>query len=268
MMVGRYNGSLLRLARAYVPNDAVAEEAVQDTWMGVVRGVDRFEGRSSFKTWLFRILVDRARSAGTRETSRPFPERRRDVRGPVTLRRHRRVGANRLSRGPTPTTGWWPAPGPSASAPRAVETCPHGSGRSSSSATSRVWPATTCATCSASARGTNASSCTGVAAGSGPCSRTSLHEGAMNVLLRRERIWCASRWWSWSPTTWRATCRGRTGGGSSPICATVPTAPTTSSRCRATIRATGALHPDDLSPEVQRQFTELFRQWRDEGAAS
>jgi RNA polymerase sigma-70 factor (ECF subfamily) len=67
MLVGRYNGSLLRLARAYVPSEAVAEEAVQDTWMGVVRGVDRFEGRSSFKTWLFRILVNRARTAGTRE---------------------------------------------------------------------------------------------------------------------------------------------------------------------------------------------------------
>ncbi len=66
-LVGRYNGSLLRLARTYVPSDAVAEEAVQDTWMGVVRGVDRFEGRSSFKTWLFRILVNRARTAGTRE---------------------------------------------------------------------------------------------------------------------------------------------------------------------------------------------------------
>jgi len=66
-LVSRYNGSMLRLARAYVPSAAVAEEAVQDTWMGVVRGVDRFEGRSSFKTWLFRILVNRARSAGTRE---------------------------------------------------------------------------------------------------------------------------------------------------------------------------------------------------------
>lgn len=67
MLFGRYNGSLVRLARAYVPSDAVAEEAVQETWMGVVRGVDRFEGRSSFKTWLFRILVNRARTAGTRE---------------------------------------------------------------------------------------------------------------------------------------------------------------------------------------------------------
>ena len=50
-----------------VPNQAVAEEAVQDTWMGVVRGIDRFEGRSSFKTWLFRILINRTRSAGSRE---------------------------------------------------------------------------------------------------------------------------------------------------------------------------------------------------------
>ena len=66
-LVGRYNGSLLRLARTYVPSDAVAEEAVQETWMGVVRGVDRFEGRSSFKTWLFRILINRARTAGVRE---------------------------------------------------------------------------------------------------------------------------------------------------------------------------------------------------------
>jgi RNA polymerase sigma-70 factor (ECF subfamily) len=66
-LVNRYNGSLLRLARSYVPTEAVAEEAVQETWMGVVRGVDRFEGRSSFKTWLFRILINRARSAGTRE---------------------------------------------------------------------------------------------------------------------------------------------------------------------------------------------------------
>jgi RNA polymerase sigma-70 factor (ECF subfamily) len=66
-LVGRYQGSLLRVARTFVPSDAVAEEVVQDTWMGVVRGVDRFEGRSSFKTWLFRILVNRARTSGVRE---------------------------------------------------------------------------------------------------------------------------------------------------------------------------------------------------------
>jgi len=66
-LVTRYNGSLQRVARTFVPNEAVAEEVVQDTWIGVVRGVDRFEGRSSFKTWLFRILVNRARTAGVRE---------------------------------------------------------------------------------------------------------------------------------------------------------------------------------------------------------
>jgi RNA polymerase sigma-70 factor, ECF subfamily len=66
-LVNQYNGSLLRLARTYAPTTAVAEEAVQETWMGVIRGVDRFEGRSSFKTWLFRILINRATTAGARE---------------------------------------------------------------------------------------------------------------------------------------------------------------------------------------------------------
>lgn len=78
MLVERYQGSLVRLARAYVPSEAVAEEAVQETWMGVVRGIDRFEGRSSFKTWLFRILVNRARSAGAREPR----DARLDEQGP------------------------------------------------------------------------------------------------------------------------------------------------------------------------------------------
>jgi RNA polymerase sigma-70 factor (ECF subfamily) len=66
-LVDRYHTPLLRLASTFVPNQAVAEEVVQDTWLGVVRGIHRFEGRSSLKTWLFRILVNRARSAGVRE---------------------------------------------------------------------------------------------------------------------------------------------------------------------------------------------------------
>ncbi len=69
MLVARYQQPMLRLARSFVPSQAVAEEAVQDTWMGVLRGVHGFEGRSSFKTWLFRILVNRSRSAGSREQS-------------------------------------------------------------------------------------------------------------------------------------------------------------------------------------------------------
>jgi RNA polymerase sigma-70 factor (ECF subfamily) len=66
-LVGRYQQSMLRLARTMVTSHAVAEEAVQDTWMGVVRGIERFEGRSSLRTWLFHILVNRARSAGSSE---------------------------------------------------------------------------------------------------------------------------------------------------------------------------------------------------------
>jgi len=66
-LVSRYQQPMLRLARTMVPNAAVAEETVQDTWMGVVKGIDRFEERSAFKTWLFRILANRARSAASRE---------------------------------------------------------------------------------------------------------------------------------------------------------------------------------------------------------
>ena len=58
---------MLQLAASFVPNRAVAEEVVQDTWLAVLRGLDGFEGRSSLKTWLFRILVNRARTTGTKE---------------------------------------------------------------------------------------------------------------------------------------------------------------------------------------------------------
>jgi RNA polymerase sigma-70 factor (ECF subfamily) len=66
-LVERYHAPLLRFAMTMVPSRAVAEEVVQDTWLGVVRGIDRFEGRSSLQTWLFRILANRARTTGTRE---------------------------------------------------------------------------------------------------------------------------------------------------------------------------------------------------------
>jgi RNA polymerase sigma-70 factor (ECF subfamily) len=66
-LVNRYQARLLRLAQATVGGRAVAEEVVQDTWLAVVRGIERFEGRSSFKTWLFRVLLNRARSAAGRE---------------------------------------------------------------------------------------------------------------------------------------------------------------------------------------------------------
>ena len=66
-LVNRYHLSMVRVASTFVPSRAVAEEVVQDTWLGVVRGLPRFEGRSSLKTWIFRILVNRARTTGMRE---------------------------------------------------------------------------------------------------------------------------------------------------------------------------------------------------------
>ncbi|HEV7162683.1 MAG TPA: RNA polymerase sigma factor [Solirubrobacteraceae bacterium] len=66
-LVARHHTSMLRLAQSFVASSAIAEEVVQDTWVGVLRGLDGFAGRSSFKTWLLRILVNRARSTGVRE---------------------------------------------------------------------------------------------------------------------------------------------------------------------------------------------------------
>jgi RNA polymerase sigma-70 factor (ECF subfamily) len=66
-LVDRYHSSLIRVAMRYVPSRAIAEEVVQETWIAVIEGIDRFEGRSTLKTWLYRILIYRARARGERE---------------------------------------------------------------------------------------------------------------------------------------------------------------------------------------------------------
>jgi RNA polymerase sigma-70 factor, ECF subfamily len=66
-LVDELSPALLRLAMTYVPSRAVAEEVVQDTWLGVINGIDRFEGRSSLRTWIYRILLNTARTRGRRE---------------------------------------------------------------------------------------------------------------------------------------------------------------------------------------------------------
>ncbi|BFU95129.1 MAG: putative RNA polymerase sigma-E factor (Sigma-24) [Nitrospira sp.] len=63
----RYHASLLRLAITFVSSHAVAEEVVQETWIGVLEGIGRFEERSSLKTWIFRILTNQAKTRGMRE---------------------------------------------------------------------------------------------------------------------------------------------------------------------------------------------------------
>ena len=84
-LVERYSGQLLRVAQMYVSTRAVAEEVVQETWIGVLRGAERFEGRSTVKTWLFRILANIARTRARKEArSIPFSS----AAGPRTLTSH------------------------------------------------------------------------------------------------------------------------------------------------------------------------------------
>jgi RNA polymerase sigma-70 factor (ECF subfamily) len=83
-LVRRYQPQLLRLAESMVGSRAVAQEVTQDTWLAVMRGVDRFEGRSSFKTWLFRILMNRARTAGAKEQRAGRPSEQADERFDAT----------------------------------------------------------------------------------------------------------------------------------------------------------------------------------------
>lgn len=72
-LVPRYHGSLVRVALGYAPSRAVAEEVAQETWVAVLDGLERFEGRAAFRTWLFKILVNRAKTRGVQEgRSVPF----------------------------------------------------------------------------------------------------------------------------------------------------------------------------------------------------
>lgn len=71
-LMREYGGGMLRVAMMYVSSRAVAEDVVQEAWLGVLKGIDRFEGRSSLKTWLFRIVANTAKTRGMRE-SRSIP---------------------------------------------------------------------------------------------------------------------------------------------------------------------------------------------------
>jgi RNA polymerase sigma-70 factor (ECF subfamily) len=100
-LVDKYGPSLLRVAQLYVSSRAVAEEVVQETWLAVVTGLERFEERSSLKTWLFRILTNKAKTRGQREArTLPFSSFAADGDEEDTA-----VDADRFDRG-----GHWSAP--------------------------------------------------------------------------------------------------------------------------------------------------------------
>jgi RNA polymerase sigma-70 factor (ECF subfamily) len=99
-LVGRYQASMMRLSRTLVRSEAIAEEVVQDAWLGILQGLDRFEGRSSLKTWIFRIVSNIAISKAERERrSVPFSSLVTSVAPTVDPARFRTP--------PDPYTGNW-----------------------------------------------------------------------------------------------------------------------------------------------------------------
>ncbi len=111
MLVEQLQPAMLRIARMYVPSRAVAEEAVQDAWVGVLKGLDGFEGRSSLRTWIFKILVNIAKTRGQREArSIPFASvwsPGDDVRS-VDPDRFQPAGASAPGDWAEPPTDWGP----------------------------------------------------------------------------------------------------------------------------------------------------------------
>ena len=98
-LIDRYQPALLSVATRYVGSRAVAKEVVQDTWVGLLRGIDEFEGRSSLKTWLFRILVNTAMLGSVGAAVYPVRIARRGIR-----RRRQAVDLSASSTAPI-TTG-------------------------------------------------------------------------------------------------------------------------------------------------------------------
>jgi RNA polymerase sigma-70 factor (ECF subfamily) len=113
-LVVSWSPSMLRVARMYVPSQAVAEDVVQETWLGVLNGIDRFEGRSSLRTWVFSILVNRARTRGERERRTvPFAALAREESedGFAAVDTDRFVGTgNEIGAWASPPVRWWEEP--------------------------------------------------------------------------------------------------------------------------------------------------------------
>jgi RNA polymerase sigma-70 factor (ECF subfamily) len=100
-LVTRHTPALLRAARTYVPSHAIAEEVVQETWIALVKGVDKFEGRSSLRTWLFAVMANIAKARGVRE--RRDKEALIAAMGPT-------VAPSRFHGPPDPRAGSWKEP--------------------------------------------------------------------------------------------------------------------------------------------------------------
>ncbi|WP_218031004.1 RNA polymerase sigma factor [Dictyobacter aurantiacus] len=103
-LIDRYQTTMLRLAMLYVPERAIAEDVVQDAWIGVLRGLKHFERRSSLKVWISRILINCAKTRALREKrSVPFSS----LLGPDVILNEPTVDPGRFSPLDSPSPGAW-----------------------------------------------------------------------------------------------------------------------------------------------------------------
>jgi RNA polymerase sigma-70 factor (ECF subfamily) len=98
-LVDQHTPSMLRVARGYVPSHEIAEEVVQETWIALLKGVEKFEGRSSLRTWLFTVMINIAKARGIRE--------RRDVDVAMLAFTGGTVDPARFRTGDDPWPGHW-----------------------------------------------------------------------------------------------------------------------------------------------------------------
>lgn len=98
-LVDRYTPAMLRVARGYVPSHEIAEEVVQEAWIALIKGIDKFEGRSSVRTWLFAVMINIAKARGIRE--------RRDSDAAIAAYTGGSVDPARFRTGEDPWPGHW-----------------------------------------------------------------------------------------------------------------------------------------------------------------
>ncbi len=107
-MVAEHGPWMLRLARRRAPSEAVAEEIVQEAWLAVLQGIDRFEGRSSLRTWIFSIVSH----VGTRPVQQGDPDASRSPRGPASSKAPASPPNGSSSEGAPHPGGWLTPPAP------------------------------------------------------------------------------------------------------------------------------------------------------------
>jgi RNA polymerase sigma-70 factor (ECF subfamily) len=213
-LVERYHPAMIRLALLHVRSRAVAEEVAQDAWVGLLRGLDGFEGRSSLRTWLFRIVVNRAISTGIREHS------------------HVPVGDDELelSDGRFSQDGWWVTP-PTHWADDVLDrmTAPALVVRVREAIT-QLPPLQRSVVTLRDVDGLSAEEVCSVLNITAVHQRVQLHRARTRI--RADTTSPASKRWRWSPPTSTANSRAPTGNGSRCTSVSATTAPSTCAKSR------------------------------------